>query len=324
MNDDWVLEPFLKAVNLFSDHIILLDQNSDDSSHQIINKFKKVELFENPSSEYNEKERQNFLLEKARLHGSNHILISLDVDEVFSPNFYLPENIEWLKSLPSGTSLCFEWANIHWNRKEYWTKKMLPIVYVDDGQNNLDEREFHRPRVPISKTSTPVYIDKFKIIHLQYVDVQRFKMKHRWYQLYELTQSRHPNFVNIYRKYHHMFSIGNKNLEEIIFDWVNFLRKIGFDLALERNHTSGNWCRSDEIVKMQENLSPQARSKLDLDFNLETNHKSSKYVRSSRIDQLVLNYLSFSQKYYRHSSFIELMIFLPIKFFDLVIGRFWR
>ena len=66
-NEAWILERFLRCASLWADYIIIADQGSDDGSVEIATRFPKVILVENPSSIFNEPERQKLLLEAARI-----------------------------------------------------------------------------------------------------------------------------------------------------------------------------------------------------------------------------------------------------------------
>jgi hypothetical protein len=322
MNDDWILDAFLKATTTFADHIILLDQHSNDRTTEIIKKYKKVEIYENKSLQYNEKERQELLIKKARTYGKNNILIALDVDEIFSPNFYLENNLNWLKSLNPGTSLSLNWANIHWERKMFWEKKMPPIIYIDDGQDNLDSSTFHRTRVPVSQKNKTLHVKNYDVIHLQYLDIGRVKSKHRWYQLYELKNKANVDFVHIYRKYHHMHSTVKKDLKEIPDNWILFLKSFGVDLTMQYNEKNKKWCRSEEISIMENQIPQKYKSKLDLEFNFEFEESLPK--STSKADKIIFKYLKMSQKYYRHTNIQDLLFFIPIKIVDLIIGKVWK
>jgi hypothetical protein len=321
-NDDWILNAFLKAATIFADHIILLDQQSNDRTSEIIKQYEKVDLFENKCLEYNEKDRQELLIKRARNYGRNNILIALDVDEFFSPSFYLESNLDWLRSLNPGTSISLNWANIHWNRKMFWKKKMPPIIYIDDGQDNLDFNTFHRTRVPVKKGHKILSINTYDVIHLQYLDVERVKAKHRWYQLYELRQTKKANFVHIYRKYHHMKTIAKKDLRLIPESWNLFLGSLGIDLTNYLSNESKKWCRSDEINLMANEISQEFRNKIDLEFNFESDISLPK--SNVWTDKLIYRYLNASQKYYKHSSVLELIYYVPIRIIDLIVGKVWK
>ncbi len=322
MNDDWILDSYLKAVTSFADHIILLDQQSSDRTNEIIKNYEKVELHRNINKNYNEKERQELLIKKARFYGDRNVLIALDVDEFFTPEFYLEKNLKWLKSLNPGISISFNWANLHWHRKMFWRNKMPPIIYIDDGQDYSDLNTFHRTRVPVSKKRNVLTIESCDVIHLQFLEISRVKEKHKWYQLYEVTNMKNRNFVQIYRKYHHMQTIQKRDLTLIPESWILFLGSMGIDLKLQDDQNIDNWCRSGEISLMKSQISQKQINKLDLEFNFDID--TAVPQTQSKFDNLVYKYLKITQRYYRHSNLYELIRFVPIKIIDSLIGKVWR
>ena len=65
-NEAWILHPFLQVTSLYADHIIVLDQFSDDGSQEICKQYPKVTLLHADSEEYDEAKRQITLIDKAR------------------------------------------------------------------------------------------------------------------------------------------------------------------------------------------------------------------------------------------------------------------
>src|SRR5690242_20974179 len=65
-NEAWIVERFLRAAELWADHVILADQHSTDQTVAIARQFDKVRVVTNPSGEYDEGKRQELLLAAAR------------------------------------------------------------------------------------------------------------------------------------------------------------------------------------------------------------------------------------------------------------------
>src|SRR3989449_6927486 len=65
-NEAWILERFLSVTSRFADHIIIADQRSTDDSRAICGRYPKVRVIDNPTDEFNERERQLLLLRHAR------------------------------------------------------------------------------------------------------------------------------------------------------------------------------------------------------------------------------------------------------------------
>ena len=322
-NEEWILETFLNAAELYADVIILLDQNSTDSSKEIAKKHQKVEVFENNSHKFNEKERQNLLLDKARNHGSNNVIISLDADEIFTPDFCSPENLEWLQSLEIGTSICYDWANIHWTKDKYWQSKMQPIIFIDNGQKNLDKKEFHRTRVPVVGNKKIIYNKQTKVLHLQYINKERLRSKHRWYQLHEFQENRDISFVHLYRKYHHMFGIKKDSYKKLPKEWENYLTEIDHEIRCN-DKSNGTFWWETEVLKIMETIQPKDKAKIDLDFELNQVKHYSDSRQMKITDKIIFMYLSLTQKLHGVKFKDNFIIYITIRVVDYFVGKFWR
>src|SRR2546425_10654486 len=68
-NEAWILERFLSVTSRFADHIIVADQRSSDDSRAICSRYPKVTVIDNPTDEFNERDRQLLLLRQARALG---------------------------------------------------------------------------------------------------------------------------------------------------------------------------------------------------------------------------------------------------------------
>ena len=136
-NEEWILEEFLNITSLFADYIIVADQNSTDKSRAICSKFSKVHLIDNNNNEYNEAERQNLLIETARIlfPDNKRVLLALDADELFSANSLKCNRIwERIMSLDLGTTLYFEKPDIlpGVTKCVRYQDNYFAIGYIDD------------------------------------------------------------------------------------------------------------------------------------------------------------------------------------------------
>src|SRR5207247_11196654 len=86
-NEAWILERFLTVTSRFADHIIIADQRSTDDSRAICSRYPKVRVIDNPTDEFNERDRQLLLLRHARaLVPSPRVILALDADEILAAN----------------------------------------------------------------------------------------------------------------------------------------------------------------------------------------------------------------------------------------------
>jgi hypothetical protein len=72
------------------------------------------------------------LFDEARKIEGHRLLISLDADEILTPNF---DCQEWqvIKELPSGSIIKIPLINIYPGFEKYWNSINIPAGYMDDG-----------------------------------------------------------------------------------------------------------------------------------------------------------------------------------------------
>jgi len=203
---------------------------STDGSREIARKYPKVILVDNNSIEYDEPERQKLLINEARKIEGPRLLITLDADEMFTPNILHSE--EWKNMLQSkpGTIFKFQWANIAPDLKHFWYGYYFPWGYMDDGYEHNYNNKLHNYRIPFPVDATTVEIREIKVIHYQFTDWNIMLSKHRWYQCLEVINYPEKSAVDIYRQYHHMDIINRNEHVLIPNDWVLNYEKLGIEL----------------------------------------------------------------------------------------------
>jgi hypothetical protein len=244
-NEAWILDRFLTAASLWADHIIIADQMSTDGSRVIAKKYPKVILIDNPSDTFNEPERQKMLIHEARKIQGPRLLITLDADEMFTPNILT--SLEWKNVLNAepGTIFKFQWANFCPDLKNMWFGLYFPWGYMDDGQEHSDNNKIHTFRIPLPIDNPIVKINEIKVIHLQYTNWERMQSKHRWYQCYEKIHCPEKSAVDIFRMYHHMYAIPPNQIIPIPAEWIQEHNKRGIDITIVHRETKLWW---DELV----------------------------------------------------------------------------
>lgn len=221
-NEAWILDNFLNSASLWADYIIIADQMSTDGSREIALRYPKVKLIDNTSEVFNEPERQKLLINEARKIEGKRLLITLDADEMFSPEIFKSD--EWkevvLKAEP-GTVLKFQWANIRPDLKNMWYGDYFPWGFMDDGAEYTAKSKIHTSRIPLSDKNEIVKICQIKVIHFQYANWTRMLSKHRWYQCLEIVNYPEKSAVDIFRIYHHMFAVPKSQIIPIPKHWVS-------------------------------------------------------------------------------------------------------
>ncbi len=225
-NEEWILEKFLECAEIWADIIIIADQSSTDCSIEIAMGFSKVTLVDNTLEDFSEQGMRTILISAAREIEGPRLLLSLDADEFFTPNFGSPE-WELIRNAPSGTVIQFDWINLRPDMESYWEIENRAFGFVDDG-SNYSGKPIHGPKMPAPQDAPIVSCKEVKVIHYQYVDWKRMESKHRWYQCWEQVNQTESSAVNIYRKYHHMYGI--KEFKRAPESWFEGYLARGIDI----------------------------------------------------------------------------------------------
>ena len=249
-NEAWILDRFIQCTSLWADHIIIADQMSNDGSREIALKYRKVQLIDNPSEEFNEPERQKLLLNAARqVDTKNHkkLLITLDADEFLSANFHESKEWETICHTSAGTIIRFDFLNIHPDFKQYWSGGMqMPWGFMD---NNLSEHQgslIHSYRIPLPENAHVIHTKTIKVLHYQFTDWSRMQSKHRWYQCFEILNRSYLHPITIFRVYHHMYGLSKKHFKMIQAEWLVFYEKKGIDMFSIKKEDTYHWDKQVE------------------------------------------------------------------------------
>lgn len=225
-NEEWVIRQFIQAASLWADRIVIADQQSSDDTVKIAKTFPSVTIINNNTSNLNEDSRQNLLINEARKYSGEKVLVSLDADEFFTPNFDCAEWNKIIKS-PIGTSFFLSMYNVLPGLKKMWQfKKRFPLIYIDDNAS-FSGVTIHGNRLPVNASKTTL-LNEVGVLHFQFYDWQRNLHKMRWYQAWEAINhpDRHP--IDIFRQYHHYLSI--HIIHKIIpKTWIDDYQKMGIN-----------------------------------------------------------------------------------------------
>ena len=315
-NEAWILPMSLKAASVWADRIIVSDQGSVDGSKEIARSFPKVLLIENEElKDFNEYKMREPLIRAARdLEGMGNILVALDADELLTP-FFDSIDFEHWQQLPQGTIIQFFGGNISPNFENYWSLNHQNFGYIDDGRT-FQTGLIHVPRLfTPDEDETNVYECKeLGVMHFQYVDWERMKSKHRWYQCYERVHFPKKSAVEIYRRYHHMY---NPNILTTKFpnSWKENYGVCGVDITAWNKEKIYWW-----DYKVKEYLQYYGEyffSQIDIwdcHWNAVANEE---YKFSGGVgDKLLLIYLRFTKKLVYRKGFRKL-----VRFFDEMLMK---
>jgi glycosyltransferase involved in cell wall biosynthesis len=318
-NEAWILDRFLSAASLWADKIIIADQKSTDNSREIATSFEKVILINNDSETFNEFERQKLLIEEARKINGPRLLISLDADEVFTPNMILSQDWEKMLNSKPGTIIKFQWANILPGFKQMWLGRYFPWGYMDDGYQ-YEGSLFHSQRIPLPQDGEVLIIDEVKVMHFQYTQWDRMASKHRWYQCFDRINYSDKSAIEIFRQYHHMYGINKDEIVDVPPAWIIDYQKSGLDITTSK-HESKNWW-DDQVLDLMEEYGAEYFRKLSIwdanwtEIARDANKRNPEIFADPRNlkDRIIQAWLRFSQKNHLKRPFCDVDKFLQFAF----------
>lgn len=209
-NEAWILHRFLKATSTYADHIIVLDQFSDDGSQAICEQYPKVTLLHAESEEYDEAERQITLINKARElePQAKRLLLALDADEIFAADALIHPEWEQMLTAPKGTVFYFPKHDFFKSTKHYLDyQSPWPLAFMDDGSEH-QPKKIHSIRIPVPEGNPKMELPNLNIMHYSKVDLRRQRAKMRMYAAIQnvngigsthsrrLRYSRHSNWLD--------------------------------------------------------------------------------------------------------------------------------
>ncbi len=229
-NEAWILDRFLSCTSIWADDILLFDA-STDNSREIAAKYPKVKIIEDNTGRYSEVTRQERLLRTAREIPGRKLLLTLDCDEIMNADAI--DSPEWttMKNAPPGTVFTFKLLNLKPDLQHYWiAPQRFAWGYMDDGAAHTGTL-IHSTRIPIPAGAPRIDMNAIVFLHYQFVDRDRMKSKHRWYQCFERLQFPKKSAISIYRQYHHMNSITSEELEQVNLSWWKGYIDRGIDMS---------------------------------------------------------------------------------------------
>ena len=289
---------------MWADIIVVSDQNSEDNTIKIASSFPKVKIIKNTSDLYNEKNIRQLTYDEARKIEGKRLLIALDADEVFTPDIF--ESHEWQKVLSAkpGTVIKSKFVNLLPDLNNYWVGPIdLPWGLMDDGSEyNADK--IHTNRMIYPENAKELFLSQIKVMHFQYTDWERMESKHRWYQCWEILSNPKKSPLEIYRSYHHMYSVKDSEVKTVPDYWLSEYLKMGINLKDIK--IEGNYYWDKQVLNYFKEFGTKYFSKISLwDVNwsekatyFKMNYLKNLYDPRTVFEKFVHRWLKRTQKDY--------------------------
>ena len=206
-NEEWILPTCVTSLRKFCDDIIAFDDNSTDSSVEIL-KSLGVSVYHNKNlGMWGDVERSNRenLLKLGRERGGTHF-VCVDADECFTSNFEANAK-ELISKLRPGQKLSLQWMAL-WrdmrafrNDSSIWSNNFKDFIVYDTGSLSYDDGFLCVGHTPGSNNSTWIKItrEQGSVLHFQFSHWNRFQIKQAWYQCTERIKLK--NVEDIRSKY---------------------------------------------------------------------------------------------------------------------------
>ena len=246
-NEGWILRSTLKNMSDFSDHIIIADQNSTDDSLSIYKEFEKVTVIQNNNQNHNNSVRWQLLDFARERFGNENLIICIDADEMIQPEAiqFMKDHI--VKDSTRSISFTFPWIQL-WGTTEkhradsVWKNNYKAIAFLDDGTVDYERKKVlndHTGRVP--KCMKEIKVDRFPLLHYQYIDLRQAEIKQAWYRCSELMSGNDPKKIN------HKYSVAKNDTKVVLQsakkEWFKNLPTIQIQYDIETD-----W-RYEEIIR---------------------------------------------------------------------------
>lgn len=299
-NEEWIIDRFLKAASIWADHIIISDQGSTDKTIEIAKKYDKVIIIDNSDlKDFNEQKMREPLFNEARKFPGKKLLISLDADELLTPNFDSPE-WDTILNADKGTRFIFNWYHIQPDFKTVCTTVENPCAFIDDG-SLYDVGLIHVPRQPLPENVLYIKLNDIAILHFQFTNWERMQRKHIWYQMYERINFPSKSTIKIFRAFHYDKSVSWNTTFTMNNEWITLYKQLNIDITSVKKLPNYQW--DETIVHYINKYSINYFKRIDLG-NIDWLEKAKRYdninyknfiLSKNKISNIVLSYLKHTQ-----------------------------
>ncbi|MCK5633252.1 glycosyltransferase family 2 protein [bacterium] len=232
-NEAQIIEQCLRALSIYTDAIVIIDDKSTDNTIEIIKtlaqecNIEKI-IIKQGAWLLTESSDQNKLLQTGRKIGGTHFIF-LDADEMFSSdcakNNFLRNEI--LKLQP-GDQIIMPLIELCNSTKTYRVDDGIIIktfIFCDDKVSSYDSKFMHCFRAPSNLSGKKKTITTHCIMHFQGVNQKNMQIRQAWYRC--LERIRMPNksiekINNCYTKLTDQTNLKLKPVQKKWFDGYDF------------------------------------------------------------------------------------------------------
>lgn len=196
-NEARFIEQCLRALSLYCDAIVILDDASTDNSLEIIEKIAKevkVEKVVKKTKWFrDEPGDKNLMLQAGREVGGTHFII-IDADEMLSATCLDDDFLrKSILNLEPGEALYITFYNLWRSPKYYrndgsqWSPYLIGCAFFDNKTCYFDSDFIHTPRIPqgLIEKSTHINDGVHGLMHFQFINWENLLIKQAWYRCLE-------------------------------------------------------------------------------------------------------------------------------------------
>lgn len=237
-NESPIIEQCLRALALYTDAIVCLDDASTDNTLEIIrslaDKYHIERIITKEVWHLDEPGNRNKLLQAGREIGGTHF-IAIDADEVLTANFLNDKDEDednelrkMILQLKPGEKIKLNWILFWRSVNNYrfdnsiWTHNYKNFIFCDDGKCSHNSEFIHTPRTPGNLKGKIYTVKGYDrgMLHFQFVNWRNLLVKQAWYRCLERIRQPKKSDKAINQRYAPSKNEKNLGLRQSHADWL--------------------------------------------------------------------------------------------------------
>ena len=245
-NSAGIIVQCLEALALLCDHIVVLDDCSDDDTVEVIKmlpaRLKVSSVLTKTTWHRDEPGDRNRLLQEGRRLGGTHFAV-IDADEMFTASWVVDGSLrKTIAQLPAGGWLSVRWLH-PWRSFDYvrWdgsiqAQQFKEVIFCDDHRSNYESDFIHTQRSPhgLDGPETRISDADKGLLHFQYVNWRNVLIKQAWYRCLERVRIPDRSIKEINARYQESCDEAGLRLRPAVPIWYQdygFLDRKCFEAA---------------------------------------------------------------------------------------------